>query len=242
MSGHNKWSSIKHRKGAQDAKRSKIFSRITKMIIVAAQQGGGDPETNSSLKLLIAQARKANMPKDNIERAIKRGTGESGESVRFEEVNYEAMGPGGSAMIIACTTDNTNRALTDVKVALKKNGGKFVPSGSVSFQFKYVGHIVISGDDLDTIELSAIEAGAQDTERGESEILIVTDPKDLHTIRENLEKEGFDIEKAELSYVSNQPVTLSEEDLNSFKKLREAIEEVDDVQDIFDNVENFEEE
>ena len=242
MSGHNKWSTIKHRKGAQDAKRSKIFSRIAKMIIVAAQQGGGDPEMNSSLKLLLAQARKANMPKDNIERAIKRGTGEGGDAVRFEEINYEAMGPDGSAMIIVCTTDNTNRALTDVKIALKKNGGKFVPSGSVSFQFKHVGHIVVSGDDLDTIELSAIEAGAQDTERGDGEILIVTDSKDLHTVRENLEKEGFTIEKAELTYVSEQPVTLSKESLESFKKLREAIEEVDDVQDIFDNVENYVEE
>ena len=242
MSGHNKWSSIKHRKGAQDAKRSKIFSRIAKMIIVAAQQGGGDPETNNSLKLLLTQARKANMPKDNIERAIKRGTGEGGDAVRFEEINYEAMGPDGSAMIIACTTDNTNRALTDVKIALKKNGGKFVPSGSVSFQFKYVGNIVISGDDLDAIELSAIEAGAEDIERGEGEILVITNSTDLHTIRESLEKESFTIEKAELVYTSQQPVTLSEESLKSFKKLREAIEDVDDVQDVFDNVENYIEE
>ncbi len=238
MSGHNKWSSIKHRKGAQDAKRSKIFSRIAKMIIVSAQQGGGDPEMNNSLKLLLLQARKANMPKDNIERAIKRGTGEGGDIIKFEEVSYEAMGPDGSAIIINCTTDNTNRALTEVKIALKKNGGKFVPSGSVSFQFKHLGHIVISTDDLDSAELSAIEAGAEDIERGENELLVITEPTELHTIRENLEKDGFTIEKAELTYTSQQPVILSEASLESFIKLKEALEDVDDVQDIFDNVTN----
>jgi len=239
MSGHNKWSSIKHRKGAQDAKRSKIFSRIAKMIIVAAQQGGGDPEMNSSLKLLLAQARKANMPKDNINRAIKRGSGVGGESIRFEEVTYEAMGPDGSCIMINCMTDNTNRALTDVKIALKKNGGKFVPSGSVSFQFKYIGNIIISSDDLDTVELAAIEAGAEDTEQGEGEILIMTDSKDLHNVRDSLEKEGFTIEKAELVYISQQPVHLSDDSLAAFEKLYDALEDVDDVQNIFHNVENY---
>ena len=239
MSGHNKWSSIKHRKGAQDAKRSKVFSRIAKMLIVAAQQGGGDPETNSSLKLLIAQARKANMPKDNIERAIKRGTGESGEDVRFEEVTYEAMGPGGSAMIINCTTDNTNRALTDVKIALKKNGGKFVPSGSVSYQFKKVGVITVASDDLDEAELLAIDAGAVDVERVEDDkIIVFTKPSELHSVQENLTNNALKIESAELTYLPEQKVNLSEAELTSFEKLRDALDDVDDVQDIFDNVAN----
>ncbi len=238
MSGHNKWSSIKHRKGAQDAKRSKVFSRIAKMIIVAAQQGGGDPEMNSTLKMLLAQARKANMPKDNIERAIKSGTGESGENIRFEEVSYEAMGPEGSAMIIACTTDNTNRSLTEVKTAIKKNGGKFVPAGSVAHQFNHVGHIVVSGDDLDALELAAIDAGAEDVERGDGELLITTTATDLHQVQEALEKDGASIERAELTYISTQPVTLSDSALATYITLRSAIEEVDDVQDVFDNVAN----
>lgn len=238
MSGHNKWSSIKHKKGAQDAKRSKIFSRIAKMIIVSSQQGGSDPDMNSSLKMLLMQAKKANMPKDNIERAIKRGSGEGDESVKFVEINYEAMGPDGSAMIISCTTDNTNRSLTEVKVALKKNGGKFVQSGSVSFQFKHLGNIVIYTNDLDTAEMCAIEAGAEDIERGNDKLLVVTSPTNLHSVRDILEKEGFIAETAELTYTSQQPVTLSKESLASFIKLKESIEDLDDVQDIFDNVIN----
>ena len=178
MSGHNKWSGIKHRKEAQDSRRAKVFTRITKNIIVAVQQGGADLSMNPTLKTVLASARAANMPSDNIERAIRRATGDGGEA-RIEEVLYEAIGPGGVAMLILCATDNTNRALTDVKTVLKKNGGKFVPVGSVSFQFDHVGRIAVATDDPDAVELAAIDAGARDTERDDGTVLIYTAREDL---------------------------------------------------------------
>ena len=232
MSGHNKWSTIKHRKGAQDAKRSKIFSRIAKAIMVAVQNGGPDPETNSALKLAMDQGRKANMPKDNIERAMKRGSGES--DVRIEEVTYEAMGPGGSAMMIMCATDNTNRTLTDIKTALKKNGGKFVPSGSVSFQFDFVGYISTTPTDIESAELEAIEYGAEDVIIENENLIIITKPQDLHTILKNINTET--IQEARLVYNPTQPVKLSPEDQKKYDALFEIIEELDDVVEIFDNV------
>jgi YebC/PmpR family DNA-binding regulatory protein len=232
MSGHNKWSSIKHRKGAQDAKRSKIFSRIAKAIAVAVQNGGPDPETNSTLKLAMDQGRKANMPKDNIERAMKRGSGES--DVRIEEVTYEGMGPGGSAMMIMCATDNTNRTLTDVKTALKKNGGKFVPSGSVSFQFDFVGYISTTPADLETAELEAIEYGAEDVFAEDENLIIITKAQDLHTVLKNIDTET--VNEAKLIYHPTQSVELSESDREKYTALYDIIEELDDVVEIFDNI------
>ncbi len=232
MSGHNKWSGIKHRKEAQDAKRSKIFSRIAKAIMVAVQNGDTDPETNSALKLAMDQARKANMPKDNVERALKRGS--NSDEARIEEVTYEGMGPGGSAMMILCATDNTNRALTDVKTALKKNGGKFVPSGSVSFQFEYVGHITTTPADKDAAELQAIEAGAEDLVWDGDTLTIMTRAQDLHAVLKTIDQET--VNDAKLIYHPTQTVTLSESDRATFDALYSAVEDVDDVVAIFDNV------
>ncbi|XLQ20649.1 MAG: YebC/PmpR family DNA-binding transcriptional regulator [Candidatus Moraniibacteriota bacterium] len=234
MSGHSKWSTIKHKKGVTDAKRSKVFSRIAKAIMVAVQNGDNDPEMNSALKLAIDQAKKANMPKDNIERAMKKGSGD--DSARIEEVTYEGMGPGGAMMIITCATDNTNRALTDVKTALKKNNGKFVPSGSVSFQFDFVGYISITPKDIETAELLAIEAGAEDVFEENSNLTIITSPTSLHNVLKGIEKEAESINEAKLIYNPTQQVTLNTEDTEKYDDLYEILEELDDVNEIFDNV------
>ncbi len=234
MSGHSKWSTIKHKKGVADAKRSKVFSRIAKAIMVAVQNGDADPEMNSALKLAIDQAKKANMPKDNIERAMKKGSGGDGEKI--EEVTYEGMGPGGAMMIITCATDNTNRALTEVKTALKKNNGKFVPSGSVSFQFDYVGYISIVPTAMDEAELAAIEAGAEDVFEENYNLIIITKPTDLHNILKKIESETISINDAKLIYNPTQQITLSDADKETYTTLLEIIEDLDDVSEIFDNV------
>lgn len=230
MSGHNKWSGIKHRKEAQDSKRSKIFTRIAKAIAVAVQNGGSDIETNSTLRIAIDQARKANMPKENIDRAVKRGSGEN--QARIEEVVYEAMGPGGIALMITCATDNTNRTLTDIKTALKKNNGKFVPSGSVSFLFDYVGYIVVTPKDIDHTELVAIESGAIDVFRENAQLVIITKPQELHFILKDIADEVLE---ARLVYSPSQTISLSEGDRSAYATLYQIIEALDDVVEIFDN-------
>ncbi|MEN8252284.1 MAG: YebC/PmpR family DNA-binding transcriptional regulator [Patescibacteria group bacterium] len=234
MSGHSKWSTIKHKKGAADAKRSKVFSRIAKAIAVAVQNGGSDPETNSSLKLGIDQAKKAKMPKENIERAMKKGSGEGGGKI--EEVTYEGMGPGGSAMIIMCATDNTNRALTEVKTALKKNNGKFVPSGSVSFQFDFVGYISIVPKDLETAELTAMELGVDDVFEEGDNLIIITPSNELHTVLKGIEDEAKELNEAKLIYNPTQPTTLNDEEKEKFETLLNILEDLEDVSEVFDNV------
>lgn len=233
MSGHNKWSGIKHRKEAQDAKRSKIFTRIGKEIAVAVQSGGTDPVTNNSLRIAIDHARKANMPKDNIDRAISRGSGSDG--ARIEEVTYEAMGPGGAAMMIVCTTDNTNRTLTDIKTLLKKNGGKFVPAGSVAFQFDYVGYITVAPDDADATEMAAIDAGAEDVFSDDDTLTIITKPHELHAVVAAL---PATVSEARLVYNPTQTVHLSDADAAAYTALYDMIDTHDDVTEIFDNVDN----
>jgi len=235
MSGHSKWSTIKHKKGANDAKRAQIFSRASKLIILAAQSGGGDPETNYALKTAIDGARKVNMPKDNIDRAIKSALGGDGAN-RIEEVVYEAMGPEGSAFIILCATDNTNRSITEVKTALKKNAGKFVPSGSVSFNFAHVGLIIIKPDDFDTAELAAIDAGAIDVKKNEDMLIVTTEVSDFHAIQTALASAGYEIKESLLSYEPSQIVTLSDGAKTVYETLYEILDDLDDVQDIFTNV------
>jgi YebC/PmpR family DNA-binding regulatory protein len=231
MSGHNKWSGIKHRKEAQDIKRSKVFTRIAKIIAVAVQNGGSDVITNNALRIAIDQARKANMPKDNIDRAIKRGSG--ADSTRIEEVVYEAMGPGGVAMMIACATDNTNRTLTEIKTILKKNNGKFVPSGSVAFQFDYVGYIVTASQDVDTAEMTAIDAGADDVFVEDDSVIIITKPQELHAVLSHITD---NVTEAKLVYNPTQTIQLDENDRGAYEKLYDLIDNLDDVVEIFDNV------
>ncbi len=236
MAGHSKWANIKHRKGAQDAKRAKVFSRAAKLIILAAQNGGADPETNYPLKTAIDSARKVNMPKDNIERAIKAGAG-SENDIKIEEVVYEAMGPEGASMIIFCATDNTNRALTDVKTALKKTGGKFVPSGSLSFNYNHVGIITLEPKNVDSAELDAIDAGAADVITEENKLIVITSLTDFHTVQKKLTEKKYEFIHAKISYEPTQKVTLSEAGLSAFEALYDAIDEIDDVQEIYTNVE-----
>lgn len=239
MSGHSHWAGIKHRKGINDAKRGKIFTKYGKLITIAARDGGGKPETNFQLQMMIDRARLENMPKDTIERAIKRGTGELKDQAEIQEITYEAYGPGQVAMLIKTATDNKNRTLGEIKTLLTKNGGKWVPEGSVSFLFKHVGQINVAVENensLDELEMQAIEAGAEDVAYSENILAIYTLPENLKKVRENLEKMGLSIEGAQLAYAPLQKTTLNENDKLDYEKLLELLDDQDDVQEIFDNL------
>lgn len=238
MSGHSHWAGIKHRKGINDAKKGKIFTKHGRLITIAAKSGGGNPETNFQLRLAIDKARLDNMPKENIEKAIKRGTGELKEGAEISEVTYEAYGPGQAAMLIKTATDNKNRTLGDLKNILTKAGGKVVPSGSVIFLFKQVGNINISLGKRDPyeVELEAIDAGAEDTIYSDNILTVYTRPDDLQKVKENLEKKGFQIEDASLSYLPTQKAQLNEETKLDYEKLLELLDDQEDVQEIYDNL------
>jgi YebC/PmpR family DNA-binding regulatory protein len=238
MSGHSHFAGIKHRKGINDAKRAKVFTKLAKPIVIAARDGGGNPDTNFRLRLAIDKAREFNMPKDNIERAIKRGTGELKDAA-LEEIIYEAMGPGGVMMLIKTTTDNRNRTLGEIKTILTKNSGKFGEAGSAMWNFRKVGNINITvpkGADPYEIEMKAIDAGAEDTLYSGDIITTYTRVEDFQMARENLEKEGFAIESSELVYAPLQKTELSENDKLDYEKLLESLDEQDDVEEIYDNL------
>jgi len=238
MSGHNKWSGIKHRKGAQDAKRANIFTKMGRLISIAAREGGGSPDSNVKLKFAIEQARKFNMPKDNIEKAVKKGTGELKDGNDIEETLYEAYGPGQVAMLIKCATDNKNRTVSEVKSILTKSGGKMVPEGSVSFMFKQVGNITVSLEekDLDEVELEVIEAGAQDTVYSDDILTVYTKIEDLWKVKEGLESKGLVVEDASLIFISVQKAELDEKFRVDYENLLEKLDENDDVQEVYDNL------
>ena len=215
------------------------------MISVSAREGGGDLETNFKLKMAIEKARSANMPKDNIERAIKRGTGELKDGAQIEEIIYEAYlpirqesGPGQVAMLIKTATDNKNRTVGEVRHILTKNGGKIVASGSVGYLFETVGEIVAEVDDkkMDDLELLAIEAGANDIERQDGLLIIYTKANELKKVKEELEKSNLDIKSAEISFLPTQEIQLSEDDGKKYERLVELLDENDDVVDIYDNL------
>lgn len=238
MSGHNKWSGIKHRKGAQDKKRSNIFTKLARLISIASREGGGNPDSNVKLKFVIEQARKFNMPKDNIERAIKKGTGELKDEAQIEEALYEAYGPGNIAMLIKCATDNKNRTVGEIKTVLNKLGGKMVPEGSVSFSFRQVGNIeVIVGDkDPYEIELDAIEAGAEDTIYSGEILTVYTKTEDLWAVKAELEKKNLEIDGVSLVYMPMQKIDIDAETRIDYENLLEKLDELDDVQEIYDNL------
>ena len=245
MSGHSKWSTIKHKKAINDAKRSNVFTKHAKLIEVAAR-GGGDPEMNFGLRMAIDSARAVNMPKDNIERAIKRGTGEAKDGVILTEATYEAYGPGQVSMLIQCVTDNKNRTLTDVKTILKKNKGKFVEGGSVSWQFEKKGQIVIEGvnrDKEEEIEMAVIESGAEDYEFDDDVLIVYTKATELNTVQKVLEKElaTFGVEskisEAKIILEAKEKVAVSDEELGDLEELLGLLEENDDVVDIWTNLE-----
>lgn len=236
MSGHSKWASIKHKKGAADAKRGKVFTRHAKLIEIAAREGGsGDPGMNPSLKAAIDNAKADNVPNANIDRAVKKGSGElKGEAT--VEVVYEAYAPGGAACIIECLTDNKNRTLSSVKSTIEKRGGKWAESGSVMFMFSRKGVVIAKGDLSEDTELSLIDAGAEDIEKTDNIISVTTDATTWNKVRDALKENGCEIQEAGLKYVAQQEIQIS--DAEAAKKLMDfmdTIEEDDDVSEVHTN-------
>lgn len=238
MSGHSKWSSIKHKKGAADAKRGKIFTKIIKEISVAARLGGGDIDANPRLRTAVLKAKSVNMPKDNMERAIKKGTGDL-EGVDYIELVYEGYGPGGVALIIETLTDNKNRTAADVRSTLTKNGGNLGETGSVSYLFHRKGVIIFDTEKYSEEEIFevALEAGADDVSTEGDIIEVLTSPDDFHTVVDALEAAGFENTSAELTLVPESTVTLSLEKTAKALKLIDKIEDYDDVQSVSTNLE-----
>ena len=232
MSGHSHFSSIKHKKGRADEARGKAFSKMARVIIIAAKDGG-DPDSNNKLRLAIDQAKKINMPKDNIERAIKKGTGELA-SDKLESVTFEAYGPGGIAIIIEGITDNKNRTLGDVKKILNQYNGKLAGEGSVRWMFERKGSILIQGANKEDLELLAIEAGAEDIKWREEYLNIYTKIEDLEQVKKTLEKKGIEIESSSLDWVAKEEIDAPEKE--SCEKLFNALDENDDIQDIYSNL------
>lgn len=236
MSGHSKWSSIKHKKGAADAKRGKIFTRIIREITVAARMGGGDPMGNPRLRSAIAAAKAENMPKENIERAIKKGTGEL-EGTSYEESSYEGYGPGGVAVLVDCLTDNKNRTVAEVKHAFERNGGNLGEPGCVAWMFDKKGLIVIEKDQVDEEKLLdlALEAGAQDVNDEESEIEVITDPADFEGVKEVIEAANIPYTLAEISMIPKNTVKLEGKKAQQMLNLMQALEDNDDVSNVYAN-------
>ena len=238
MSGHSKWSSIKHKKGAADAKRGKLFSKLSRAIIVAAKEGGPDPSGNLALQNAIEKARSYSMPKDNIERAIARGSGADSDAHAFETVVYEGYGPNGVAVIVEALTDNRNRTASDVRHAFDKHDGNLGTSGAVAWLFERRGLVVVpaEGVDEDELTLAAAEGGADDVSLDGSVFEVVSAPEALTSVREAIEAAGFSVESAELTMVPKTTVEVDDE--SSAKKivrLMEQFEDNDDVQDVYAN-------
>ncbi len=236
MAGHSKWANIKHKKAATDAKRGKIWTRLIKEITVAARMGGGDIATNPRLRLAVEKAADANMPKDNVSRAIQRGTGGL-EGVNYEEIRYEGYGINGAAIIVDCMTDNRVRTVAEVRHAFSKFGGNMGTEGSVAFLFKHCGQMLFApGTNEDALMEAALEAGAEDViadDEGGFEVL--TDPYELSRIREALEKAGFKPEVAEVTMKPSTETEFTGEDALKMQKLLDALENLDDVQEVYTN-------
>jgi YebC/PmpR family DNA-binding regulatory protein len=238
MSGHSKWSSIKHKKGAADAKRGKLFSKLSRAIIVAAKEGGGDPANNLALQNAIEKARSYSMPKDNIERAIARGAGADADAQAFETVVYEGYGPEGVAVIVEALTDNRNRTAADVRHLFAKSDGNLGTAGAVAWLFERRGVVLVpaEGVDEDELTLAAAEGGADDVELDGSQYQIVSAPEALAAVREAVEAAGFEIESAELTMVPKTTVEVVDESAaKKILRLIDALEDNDDVQDVYAN-------
>jgi YebC/PmpR family DNA-binding regulatory protein len=237
MSGHNKWSTIKHKKAAADAKRGKVFSRLSKEITVAAKAGGGDPDMNPRLRNAVNAAKAVNMPNDNIDRAIKKGTGEL-PGVTYEEIVYEGYGPAGVGLIIEVLTDNRNRAASEVRSTLDKRGGSLAGSGAVSWQFSRKGYITVDkkATDEDTLFLTVTDAGAEDMETSGDIFEITTPYEEFEPVRKALEDAAITTATAELTMLPASSVSItSEKDASALLRLIDALEELDDVQNVYAN-------
>ena len=237
MSGHSKWSTIKHKKSAQDAKRGKVFTKLIKEITVAARLGGGDQEGNPRLRAAILAAKVENMPKDNIERAIKKGTGEL-EGTNYEETNYEGYGPGGVAILVDILTDNRNRAASEVRFVFSKNGGSLGAAGCVAWMFSIRGTIVFNKDKVNEDDLMevALEAGAEDLQTGESEYEVITDLANFEKVKTALEAKGYPLDVAEIQMHPKTTVRIEDpKTAQQLVKLMNALDDADDVQNAYAN-------
>jgi len=234
MAGHSKWANIQHRKGRQDAKRGKVFTKLIKEITVAAKMGGGDPNGNPRLRLAIEKAKAQSLPKDNMDNAIKRGTGQL-EGVTYEEIRYEGYGIGGAAVMVDCLTDNKTRTVADVRHAFAKNGGNMGAEGSVAFQFKHCGQFVFApGTSEDKVMEAALEAGAEDVLTNEDgSVEVICAPQDFHAVKSGLEQAGL---KAEIADITQKPLNETEltgDDAAKMQKLLDALDALDDVQEVY---------
>jgi YebC/PmpR family DNA-binding regulatory protein len=239
MSGHSHWSTIRRKKEANDAKRGAVFTKIAREIVIAAREGGGDPESNIRLRMVLEKARAAGMPKDNIERAIKRGTGEDKDAAALIETFYEGYGPNGVAMMIDVVTDNRNRTVAAIRHLLTRHGGSLAESGAVAWQFERKGLINVPASvDFDTLFEAAVEAGADDVVAGEGEDdhEVYTEPSDLHAVSEALKAAGIPISQMDLVMVPKNEMSLSTADAVQVLKLIEKLEDLDDVRRVFSNL------
>ncbi|MFL5912717.1 MAG: YebC/PmpR family DNA-binding transcriptional regulator [Gaiellaceae bacterium] len=238
MSGHSKWSSIKHKKGAADAKRGKLFSKLSRAIIVAAKEGGGDPAGNLALQNAIEKAKSYSMPKDNIDRAIAKGSGADADASAFEVVVYEGYGPSGVAVIVEALTDNRNRTASDVRHTFAKNDGNLGGAGAVSWLFERRGIVMVDaeGVDEDELTLAAAEGGAEDVELDGSSFHVTSAPEQLTAVREAVEAAGFSVDAAELTMVPKTTVEVADEnEAKKILRLIDQLEDNDDVQDVYAN-------
>jgi YebC/PmpR family DNA-binding regulatory protein len=238
MAGHSKWATTKHRKAAVDAKRGKLFARLIKSVEVAARTGGGDPAANPTLYDAIQKAKKNSVPNDNIDRAIRRGSGQEAGGADWQTVTYEGYGPGGVALLIECLTDNRNRAATEVRTSLTRNGGSLADAGSVSYLFQRRGVVVVPKTDglsEDDVLTAVLDAGAEECNDMGEAFEVVSEPGDLVAVRSALQEAGIDYESAESSFVPSTSVPLDEEGARKVFRLIEALEDCDDVQNVYAN-------
>ena len=238
MAGHSKWANIQHRKGAQDKKRGKLFTKLIREIAVAARMGGGDMNANPRLRLAVDKAKAQSMPKDNIERAIKRGAGEL-DGVDYVEIRYEGYGPGGTAVMVDCLTDNRNRTVAEVRHAFSKYGGNLGADGSVNYLFNNVGELLFpAGIDEDAVMEAAIDAGAEDVVVDDDQsIEVLTEPADFETVRKQMLAAGLEPENAQLTMRASTSAELGAKEAASMIKLLETLEDLDDVQEVYSNAE-----
>ncbi|MEL6869019.1 MAG: YebC/PmpR family DNA-binding transcriptional regulator [Pseudomonadota bacterium] len=236
MAGHSKWANIQHRKGAQDKKRGKLFTKLIREITVAARMGGGDIDSNPRLRLAIDKAKGQSMPKDNIERAVKRGSGDT-DGDEYFEIRYEGYGPGGTAVMVDCLTDNRNRTVAEVRHAFSKFGGNLGADGSVGYLFAHVGQISFaSGNDEDAVMEAAIEAGAEDVVvNDDSSVDVITTPADFEAVRDALAAAGLESESSEVTMRASTASSLGRKEAESMIKLLDTLEDLDDVQEVYSN-------
>jgi len=236
MAGHSKWANIQHRKGAQDKKRGKLFTKLIREITIAARMGGSDVDANPRLRLAIDKAKAQSMPKDNIERAVKRGAGEL-DGAEYQEMRYEGYGPGGTAVMVDCLTDNKNRTVAEIRHAFTKFGGNLGAEGSVNYMFNHVGQLLYSSAvDEDTIMEAAIEAGAEDiVADDDGSIEVLTEPADFESVRDAMRAAGHEPESAQLTMRAATSSELGAKEAESMIKMLESLEDLDDVQEVYSN-------